>query len=306
MSISTATATATATDAATDADATAFEQHRAMLLGVAYRMLGSFADAEDVVQEAWLRWSADDRSDVEAPRRFLVTVVTRLSIDRMRLAYRQRETQVGPWLPEPVLTDERRPLGPAETAAQRETLSLAMLRLLQRLSAPERAVFVLREAFDLPYEEIGGILGLGEAHARQLYRRGSARVAGGRDRFTTAPGEHRELVEKFLAAARTGDRATLEGLLAQDVTLWSDSGGKVSAALRPVHGAGRVARLLIGTIAKQSSVDFRIAEFNGQSGLQVRLGARWQVCAFEIADDRVTGVQWMANPDKLALLTPKD
>ncbi|MFD0021569.1 RNA polymerase sigma factor SigJ [Streptomyces sp. NPDC058382] len=283
-----------------------FEQHRALLLGVAYRMLGSFADAEDVVQEAWLRWSAEDRSAVEKPDRFLVTVVTRLSIDRMRLAYRQRETHVGPWLPEPVLTDERHPLGPADTAAQRETLSLAMLRLLQRLSVPERAVFVLREAFDLPYEEIGGILGLKEAHARQLYRRGSARLSAGRDRFTADPGVHRDLVERFLAAARTGNRAALEGLLAKDVTLWSDSGGKVSAALRPVSGAERVARLLAGTIAKHASVDFRVAELNGQSGLQVRLGARWQICAFEIADGRITGVQWMANPDKLALLTPDD
>ncbi|MFF3443807.1 RNA polymerase sigma factor SigJ [Streptosporangium sp. NPDC002721] len=283
-----------------DDGATVFEQHRGMLVGVAYRLLGGFADAEDVVQEAWLRWSGVDRSAIEAPDRFLRTVVSRLSLDRMRMAYRHREAHVGPWLPEPVLTQEGQPLGPAETAAQRETLSLAMLRLLERLSVPERAVFVLREAFDLPYEEIGETLGLSDAHARQLYRRGSHRLADGRERFTVDPGMHRDLVERFLVAARTGERSVLEGLLARDVTLWSDGGGKVSTALRPVSGAERVARLLIGTIAKhRSSVDFRIAEFNGQAGLLIRLGSHWQVCSFEVAGGVITGVQWMADPDKL-------
>ncbi|GII28761.1 RNA polymerase sigma24 factor [Planotetraspora mira] len=284
-------------------DGTVFQQHRTMLLGVAYRLLGSFADAEDVVQEAWLRWSGVDQSAIEAPGRFLATVVTRLSIDRMRLVHRHRETHVGQWLPEPVLTQEGRPLGPAETAAQRETLSLAMLRVMQRLSVPERAVFVLREAFGLPYEEIGGILGLGAAHARQLYRRGSNHMTGGRDRFTVDPGLHRDLVERFLLAARTGERDVLERLLAQDVTMWCDGGGKVSVALRPVSGAERVSRLLIGSIAKHSSVDFRIAELNGQAGLLIRLDSQWHVCSFEVADNLIIGVQWVADPDKLEHIT---
>ncbi|MZD07678.1 sigma-70 family RNA polymerase sigma factor [Streptomyces sp. SID5785] len=284
----------------------AFQQHRTMLLGVAYRLLGSFADAEDVVQESWLRWSTVDRTTIQAPHRFLMTVVTRLAIDRMRLAHRHRETHVGPWLPEPVRTDGGEPLGPAETAAQRETLSLAVLRLLQRLSVPERAVFVLREAFELPFEEIGEILGLGEAHARQLYRRGRSHLGEDRDRFAVDPGRHRDLVERFLVAARTGQRDVLEGLLARDVTFWNDSGGKVSAALRPVFGAERVSRLVIGTLAKNDAVDFRIVELNGQHGLLIRLGARWQVCSFEVHDGLITGVQWMADPDKLEQVTATD
>ncbi|MGP4017532.1 RNA polymerase sigma factor SigJ [Saccharopolyspora sp. 5N708] len=290
-----------------DDDASAvFQRHRPVMLGVAYRMLGSFADAEDVVQEAWLRWADTDWSAIEVPRRFLITVVTRLAIDRLRLAHRNRETYVGPWLPEPVRTQEVEPLGPADTAAQRDTLSLATLRLMHRLSAPERAVFVLREAFELPYEEIGEILGLGEAHARQLYRRGAAHLATDRDRFPTDPSVHRALVERFLHAARTGDRTALQGLLAQDVTLWGDGGGKARAALRPVSGAERVSRFLTGTIDKYPDVEFQIAEINGQAAVLVRLGRQWQVCAFEISCGLVTGIQWMSNPDKLTQLAPAD
>ncbi|MEV0186512.1 RNA polymerase sigma factor SigJ [Streptomyces sp. NPDC050625] len=287
-------------------DVTEFQGQRAMLVGIAYRLLGSFADAEDVVQEAWLRWSTVDRQTIASPGHFLITVVTRLSIDRMRLAHRRRETHVGPWLPEPVLTEVGQPLGPAETAAQRDTLSLAMLRLLQRLSVPERAVFVLREAFELPYMEISGILGLSEAHARQLHRRGTDHVAAGRKRFTVDPGKHRDLVERFLIAARTGERDALEGLLAHDVTLWNDSGGKVSAALRPVFGADRVSRLVIGTLAKHDSAEFRVVELNGETGLLMCLSSRWQTCSFEVTEGLITGLQWMANPDKLDHLTPTE
>jgi RNA polymerase sigma-70 factor (ECF subfamily) len=194
------------------------------------------------------------------------------------------------------------PLGPAETVAQRESLSLALLRVMQRLSAAERAVFVLREAFDLPYDQISGILGLTDAHARQLHRRGSQRLTAGRDRFTVDPRSHRDLVDRFLSAARNGDRDALEGLLAQDVTLWSDGGGKVSAALRPVSGAARVARFVLGTLAKHESARLAVADLNGQAALLIRLGAGWQACSFEVTDGKVTGVQWMANPDKLERL----
>ncbi|MET7991034.1 RNA polymerase sigma factor SigJ [Amycolatopsis sp. NPDC005232] len=282
----------------------AFEEHRPVLFGAAYRILGSLDDAEDVVQEAWLRWSEVDHTTVEEPRRFLVKVVSRLAIDRLRLAHRWRETYVGPWLPEPVSTHEGEPLGPADTAAQRDTLSLATLRLMHRLSAPERAVFVLREAFELPYEEIGQVLGLGEAHARQLHRRGASHLATGRDRFTLDPDVHRKLVDRFLTAARTGDRAALQGLLAQDVTLWGDGGGKVRAALRPVSGAAKVGRFVFGTIGKYSEVEFRTADVNGEAALVVRLGSTWHVCSFETVDGLITGIQWMSNPDKLARFTP--
>jgi RNA polymerase sigma-70 factor (ECF subfamily) len=276
-----------------------FQAHRGMLLGLAYRLLGSFADAEDVVQMAWLRWSATDRSVVEAPGRFLVTVVTRLSIDVTRLAHRQRETYVGPWLPEPVRAEDMRTLEPADTVAQRETLSLAMLRIMQQLSAPERAVYVLREAFDLPYREIGEILGLSDANARQLHRRGSLHLDSGQDRFVADPEIHRHLVEQFLLAARTGERNTLEGLLARDVTLWADGGGRVSAALRPVTGADRVARLLIGVFSLQQPIELRIVEVNGREGLLILRDSQVQICTLEISDSLITGIQWMSNPDKL-------
>lgn len=279
-----------------------FQVQRGMLLGLAYRLLGSFADAEDVVQTAWLRWSDADRTVIEAPDRFLVTVVTRLSIDMMRLAHRRRETYVGPWLPEPVHNRDMRSLEPAHTVAQRETLSLAMLRIMQQLSAPERAVYVLREAFDLPYREIGEILGLSDANARQLHRRGSGHLNTGRHRFTADPEIHRDLVERFLFAARTGERDALEGLLARDVTLWADGGGRTSTALRPVTGAERVSRLMIGAFAKRQPTGL-IVQINGQEGLLLQHDvvdmADVQICAFEISGDLITGIQWMANPDKL-------
>lgn len=288
----------------TESASSVFEEHRPVLLGVAYRILGSLADAEDVVQETWLRWSGADRSVVEVPRQFLIKVVSRLAIDRLRLAHRWRETYVGTWLPEPVHTQAEHPLGPAESAAQRDTLSLGTLRLMHRLSAPERAVFVLREAFELPYEEIGQILGLNEAHARQLHRRGSAHLTSGRDRFGDDPDVRRELVDRFVAAARTGDRRSLQGLLAQDVTLWGDGGGKARAALRPVSGADRVGRFVVGTIDKYSDVEFRTTEVNGQTALLVKLASHWQVCSFEVRDGLITGIQWMSNPDKLSRINP--
>jgi RNA polymerase sigma-70 factor, ECF subfamily len=194
-----------------------FQEHRPLMLGVAYRMLGSAADAEDVVQEAWLRWATVDQTEVRSPRQFLITVVSRLAIDRLRLAYRHHETYVGEWLPEPVPAHQSRPPGPADVVEQRDTLSLATLRLMNQLSASERAVFVLREAFELPYEEIGEVLHLDEGHARQLYRRGSNRLIHGRTRFPADPHRHRELLDRFLLAARTGDRTALQGLLAHDV-----------------------------------------------------------------------------------------
>ncbi|MBW0114289.1 RNA polymerase sigma factor SigJ [Pseudonocardia sp. KRD-169] len=283
-----------------------FERHRSTLLSVAYRILASSADAEDIVQEAWLRWDATDRTGVEAPRRFLITVVSRLAIDRVRVVTRRRETYVGPWLPEPVHSATA-VLGPAETAAQRDTLSLATLRLLERLSAPERAVFVLREAFDLPYAEIAGILDLTEAGARQLHRRASTRLAAGRPRYTADLAIHRRLVERFLAAAGSGDRESLQSLLVQDVTLWSDGGGKVRAALRPVSGADRVARLLCGILAKHSAPVLRIIEINGHPGLLVELSGNWHVCSVEVTEAAlISGVQWMSNPDKLERLLGVD
>ncbi|ODU06087.1 MAG: hypothetical protein ABS81_05585 [Pseudonocardia sp. SCN 72-86] len=289
-----------------DAGESVFAEQRPTLLGVAYRMLGSLADAEDVVQEAWLRWDRADRDNIAAPRQYLVTVVSRLAIDRIRQASRHRETYIGSWLPEPVHTPVAS-LGPAETTAQRDSLSLATLRLLQRLSPSERAVFVLREAFDLPYSEIGDTLGLSEAYARQLHRRGAKHLDDSSHRYVADPAAHRRLVERFVDAARTGNRAALQNLLAQDVTLWADGGGKVRAAIHPVVGAGRVARLLEGIVAKHDEVDITTLEVNGCLALLVRLDDRQHVCSLETDEaGLVTGIQWMSNPDKLRGVVPSD
>lgn len=277
---------------------TDFERHRPVLLGIGYRMLGSFADAEDVVQDAWIRWAGVDHDTVEDPRRFLVTIVSRLAIDRMRLAHRKRETYVGPWLPEPVRTD-RQQLGPADTAQQRDTLSVATLRLMERLSAPERAVFVLREAFELPYDEIGEVLNLTAANARQLHRRAGARLAAQRERFAADPESHRALVDRFVAAARTGDRDALQALFAEDVTLWADGGGKIRAALRPVREADRVTRFLRGVLAKYDEIGLTVIEVNGLAAMALVLGEYRLIISLETAGGVVTGVQMVSNPDKV-------
>ncbi|MGY0232854.1 RNA polymerase sigma factor SigJ [Longispora urticae] len=263
-----------------------FEEHRAALTSLAYRILGSRHDAEDIVQEAWLRWR--DATDVRNPRGFLFTVVTRLAIDRLRS--RAREPYVGPWLPEPVPT-------PADVVDRRAEVSLAALRLMEQLTPPQRAVYVLREAFDLPYAEIAAVLEVTEPGARQLHRRAGSLLAEGRARFEPDPAAHRALVDRFLAAASTGDSAGLHRLLAEDVVLWSDGGGRVRAALQPIYGADRVARFLLGVIGKFPS-RWERAEANGGPVL-FWFGGNAHLWSFEVADGRIVGVQSLSNPDKL-------
>ncbi|MEV6523650.1 RNA polymerase sigma factor SigJ [Longispora sp. NPDC051575] len=263
-----------------------FEEHRAALTSLAYRVLGSRHDAEDIVQEAWLRWR--DATDVRNPRGFLFTVVTRLAIDRLRS--RAREPYVGPWLPEPVPT-------PADVVDRRAEVSLAALRLMERLTPPQRAVYVLREAFDLPYAEIAAVLEVTEPGARQLHRRAAEQLADGRARFEPDKTAHRALVDRFLAAASTGDSAGLHRLLAEDVVLWSDGGGRVRAALQPIYGADRVARFLLGVIAKFPS-RWERAEANGGPVL-FWYGGTAHLWSFEVTDGRIVGVQSVSNPDKL-------
>ncbi|MEU8001281.1 RNA polymerase sigma factor SigJ [Catellatospora sp. NPDC049111] len=280
------------------ADAAVFEQHRAVLLGVAYRMLGSWWDAEDVLQDAWLRWHGADRAAIADPRGWLVTVTTRLALDQLRSARHRRETYPGTWLPEPI------PVGtqvgdPAETAQQRDTLSLAAMRLLERLTPPERGVYLLRETFELPYAEIADTLGLTETNARQLHRRAVERIGDDRQRFSVNDAGHRALVERFLSAAATGDRAGLQAMLAEEVTLWSDGGGKARAAVNPVVGASRVARFLAGVSAKAGDVEWWLVEVNGGPAALLRLGTRWSLMSWETDHGRLAGIQLLANPDKL-------
>ncbi|MFD9821310.1 sigma-70 family RNA polymerase sigma factor, partial [Streptomyces violascens] len=191
-----------------------FEEHRQVLIGLAYRLLGSVWDAEDVVQDAYLRWSRVDRAEVRDARGFLITVVSRLAIDQLRSARVTREAYVGPWLPEPVATDT---LGPLDTAELRDTVAYATVHLMERLSPPERAVFVLREAFQLPYEEIADVVDASVANCRQMYSRAGRHLAAGRDRFPLSDDEHAKLLGRFLEAAAGGDQSALAEQHAEDV-----------------------------------------------------------------------------------------
>ncbi|WP_307664814.1 RNA polymerase sigma-70 factor [Streptomyces sp. V1I1] len=290
-----------ATDTVTDV----FEEHRPVLTGVAYRMLGRVADAEDVVQDAWLRWSAGDRSDVREPRGFLVRITTRLAIDRLRHVQSRREAYVGPWLPEPVATD----FGPtlpdtAERAVLAESVSLAVLVVLESLSPLERAVFVLREAFGFPYGEIATTLDRSEAAVRQLAGRARRHVEERKPRYDVDPGECRDLTERFLAAASGGDLDALLTLLAPDVRLVGDSGGKAKAPLRVIESADKVGRFLFAvTNEPVQELDVRFVELNGAPAILVlSAGKPDSVMQLEVLDGRIQCVYIIRNPDKLVSL----
>ncbi|MFF4170657.1 RNA polymerase sigma-70 factor [Streptomyces sp. NPDC001744] len=293
--------TDTPTGSPTDAPTELFEEHRPVLLGVAYRMLGRVADAEDVVQEAWLRWTAEDRTAVREPRAFLVRITTRLAIDRLRLAHVRRETYVGPWLPEPVVTD----FGPAapdtaERALLADSVSLAVLVVLESLSPLERAVFVLREAFGFPYGEIATVLDRSEPAVRRLAGRARRHVDEGRPRYDVDPAERRDLTERFLAAAAGGDLGRLLALLAPDARLVGDSGGRARAPLRVIETAGKVGRFLVAVFGNaEPRYDLRPVELNGAPALVVFADGRPDtVIQVEVRDGRVQTVHIIRNPDK--------
>ncbi|MFI0897427.1 RNA polymerase sigma-70 factor [Streptomyces sp. NPDC020983] len=270
---------------------------RPRLFGVAYRMLGSVAEAEDVVQEAWLRWQNADRSAVAEPAAFLTTVTTRLAINVAQSARVRREAYPGPWLPEPVDTGADPYLG----AERAEALDLAVLFLLERLNPVERAAYVLREAFDYPYREIAAILGTGEANTRQLVSRARRHLAAER-REGVGAAEHRRLLEAFLAAARTGDVAALEDLLAADVASWSDGGGVRGASKVPVLGRPRVARFLAAFAPRfWPGAQVRWTEANGRPAVLVSAGGTAQalLCA-DVSAQGVDRILWVMNPAKLA------
>jgi RNA polymerase sigma-70 factor (ECF subfamily) len=278
-----------------------FETHRPRLFGLAYRMLGSAADAEDTVQDAYLRFSGADHAAVERPGAWLAKVVTNLCLNRLASARARREQYAGPWLPEPVITSDGT-LGPLESAEQRDAVSLALLVLLERLTPTERAVYVLREAFAYGHREIAGVLELSEANCRQLYRRAVQRVAAPEARFRAAPEQQAGLVESFLTAAREGDLAGLESLFSAEVTWWSDGGGKVSAARRPIEGREKVLRFLAGLLGRHASgdVDFAVAEVNGHAALVTRADDRLlSVVTFVFHEGVCTEVRAVVNPDKL-------
>jgi RNA polymerase sigma-70 factor (TIGR02957 family) len=291
------------------AGAELLDELRPGAFAIAYRMLGSVSEAEDLVQEALLRFHRAQREgeEIESPRAYVSTVVTRLGIDQLRSARRRRETYVGEWLPEPLLTSDED--DPARQAEMADSLSLAFLVLLESLSPEQRAVFLLREVFDYPYDEIARIVGKSEANARQLAARARRQVEERRPRFEASREQREQLADRFFAAVRDGELEALEAMLADDVVLTGDGGGKVPALARPVYGADRVARVLAawdrqGRRAGGATV--RRVEVNGQPGVLILDGEDGLigVMALDIEGDRVQGVRSVVNPDKLRHLGP--
>ncbi|MFM9372845.1 RNA polymerase sigma-70 factor [Streptomyces sp. Da 82-17] len=300
-----------------------FVEHRGLLFSVAYRLLGSAADAEDAVQDAWLKWSAADRSQVADPKAYLTRIVSNVALERLRSARHKRETYVGPWLPEPVLTEAGGAGGAgvaggavadtAEVVADAESVSMAMLVVLETLSPLERAVFVLKEVFGFSHAEIGEAVERSEAAVRQAAHRAREHVRARRPRFAADRSRQRAATERFLAAATGGDVNALLELLSPDVTLWTDGGGKVRQALRPVVGAETVASWFaaIGTVTYQGvapgDMKAQLVGINGESGILFSgpdsNGRGERVIAtvtFDFdADGRITTVHNVANPDKL-------
>ncbi|GAB2730823.1 RNA polymerase sigma-70 factor [Streptomyces bullii] len=289
----------------TDTATAVFEEHRPVLLGVAYRMLGRVADAEDVVQEAWLRWSGADHGNVRESRGYLVRITTRLAIDRLRQIKARGETYVGPWLPEPYVTDfgDTAP-DAAERAVLADSVSLAVLVVLESLSPLERAVFVLREAFGFPYAEIAAMLDREEPAIRQLATRARRHVEERRPRYEVDPAQRRDLTERFLAAAAGGDLESLMELLAPDVRLVGDSGGKARAPLRVLESADKVGRFLVGAARKGvPGLSARILELNGGPAVLALSGDKPDsVFQLDVADGRIQAIYIIRNPDKLRSL----
>jgi RNA polymerase sigma-70 factor (TIGR02957 family) len=286
-----------------------FEELRPIAFGIAYRMLGSVSEAEDVVQEAFLRLhrAQDQGQRIESPRAYLSTVVTRLAIDQLRSARARRETYVGEWLPEPLVTSPEE--DPARQAEMADSLSLAFLVLLENLSPEQRAVFLLREVFDYPYDRIAEIVGKSEVAVRQLAVRSRRHVEEGRSRFEASRGQRDELARHFLAAAQDGDLEALEALLAHDVVLHGDGGGRAPALARPLHGRARVARTLLAWMkatVRFGGVSLRPVEVNGQPGAMSfdPEGGLINVLALDIADGQIQAIRSVVNPDKLRHLGP--
>lgn len=287
-------------DTATDV----FASHRPVLLGVAYRMLGRVADAEDVVQDAWLRWSAADREEVREPRAYLVRITTRLALDRLRQIKARNEAYVGPWLPEPCPTDLAGTVpDSAERAVLADTVSFAVLVVLESLSPLERAVFVLREAFGYPYAEIAAMLDRTEPAVRQLAGRARRHVDERRPRYRVDPAERRDLTERFLAAAADGDIERLMALLAPDARLVADSGGKAKAPVRVLEGADKVVRFLAAVAPRYPDLVYRLLEVNGGPAALALAGEEPDsVLQLDVRDGRVQTVYVVRNPDKLRSL----
>jgi RNA polymerase sigma-70 factor (ECF subfamily) len=282
--------------ATTEWDEATFETYRPLLFSMAYRMLGSASEAEDVVQDTWLRARQDERADVRSPRAYLTTIVTRLCIDHLRSAERTRMEYPGPWLPEPLAEPNQ------ESAELASSVTTAFLLLLERLAPIERAVFLLREVFELDFDEIARSVGKTEANTRQILTRARGRLRDSRPRFAVSPRESEEIVRRFRHASVTGNLEELMTVLHADATLVADGGGKASAATRPVLGAERIAKFLFGYAAKAhwSESDFQLVTINGAPGLLLRHPLAGDgAYSFDILDGRIRTIYVVRNPDKL-------
>ncbi|MEM7135671.1 MAG: sigma-70 family RNA polymerase sigma factor [Myxococcota bacterium] len=281
-----------------------FESNRKHLTALAYRMTGSLAEAEDIVQEAYLRWERSGAGPVRHPRAFLSKMVTRLCLDFLKSARNRRESYVGPWLPEPLVGSAAMPDDNAGELAR--DVSMALMLALERLTPLERAAFLLREVFDADYEEVARTVGRTEAACRQLVSRAKRNVAAARPRYQPSRDECERVVEAFGAAVITGDLSQLEATLAEDAILYADGGGRVRSALRPIHGANRIARFFIGVTKKSpfsSEMQVLLRLVNGAPGFViVDTGEVVQTMAFEISEGRVRRIYAVRNPDKLPRL----
>ena len=276
-----------------------FNQYRSLLFAIAYRMLGSAMDAEDIVQETFLRWQQVNPMQVESPKAYLTTITTRLCLDQLRSARAQREVYVGPWLPEPLLTESAP--DSAEIAGLADSLSMAFLVLMERLSPVERAVYLLREVFDYDYSEIACIVGKSQVYCRQIVSRARQHLASHRPRYEVLPGQHQRLSQQFAQACFGGDLPGLMAVLAEDIVLQSDGGGKIKAAMRPIYSPNRVARFLLGILSKiPPGFTIRPAQINGQPGFIIYVDAQPQiVMILDIIGERIGGIYVVVNPDKL-------
>ncbi|HLU11676.1 MAG TPA: RNA polymerase sigma-70 factor [Oceanobacillus sp.] len=283
-----------------------FEEYRSLLFAIAYRMLGSAMEAEDIVQEAYLRYRDTPPESIRSLKSFLTTIVHHLCLDHLKSAQVRRENYVGPWLPEPIITgDGATLLSPLRQITDRESISMAFLVLLESLSPLERAVFLLREVFDYEYAEIAQITGRNEAACRQLFSRAKKHIREHRPRLPTSPEAHAKMIGRFMDAFIAGDIDRLMNLLAEDVTAWSDGGGKVPGAMRhPVHGRERVARGIMGVLSHApEGTTAEMIEVNGLPALLIRIkGQVFGVLILEVEGDLIYAMRNIANPDKLAHL----
>jgi len=281
-----------------------FETYRPYLFSIAYRMLGSALDAEDMVQETYIRAAAPPKEPIRSVKAYLTTIISRLCMDQLDLAHRKRELYVGPWLPEPILTATASEADdPEKHVEMEESISLAFLVLLEQFQPFERAVFLLREVFEYEFAEITAILGKSEAACRRSFSRSKQHLREQRPRFPASRETHRQLLDGYVQAVETGEMTTLISMLSEDVTLWTDGGGKIkTAALHPISGRDAVARFSVGTQRfLPANYRMELAEVNGQPAVIIRIdGQAFSVITIDVEADHIRTIRVLANPEKLA------